>query len=238
MRGHRLFAHCSKTVFSRQRYLVICLCIVSTFSEIELQSADIVFLIDGSDFMRGRERQIFEFVREFVKQIEIGPRKVQVALTQYSTKPTTEFLLNTYSIKDDALHHLSNIQLKGGQTAKTGAALDFVKNNVFTVSSGSRNQHGVPQILILFSARKSDDDVQNAADSLRNAGIVLYSIGLNNADKLELEELAHSPTEYFFIKESAEFNLVREQLLIAISSQHTAVTPGGGECTLTVCLCQ
>lgn len=199
------------------------------FSEMKLQSADIVFLLDGSDSMRGRERQILEFVREFVKQIEIGPRKVQFALTQYSTEPTTEFLLNTYSVKEDVLHHLSNVGLKGGQTVNTGAALDFVKNNVFTVSSGSRNQQDVPRIVVLINGRKSDDDVQNAGDSLRNAGIVLYTIGLNNADKLEVEELAHSPTGHFFIKESAQFPLVREELLVAIASQHTSVSPAAGE---------
>lgn len=203
----------------------------------KLQSADIVFLLDGSDSVRGRERQILEFVREFVKQIEIGPRKVQFALTQYSTDPTAEFLLNTYSVKADVLHHLSNVRLKGGQTVNTGAALDFVKNNVFTVSSGSRNQQDVPQILVLFNGRKSDDDVQGAGDSLRNAGIVLYTIGLNNADKLEVEELAHSPTGHFFIKESAQFPLVREQLLLAIASQNTSVTPAVGESKPRICLC-
>lgn len=203
----------------------------------KLQSADIAFLLDGSDSMRGRERHILEFVREFIKQIEIGPRKLQFALTQYSTEPTTEFLLNTYSVKADVLHHLSNVRFKGGQSVNTGAALDFVKNNVFTVSSGSRNQQDVPQILVLFNGRKSDDDVQDAGDSLRNAGIVLYTIGLNNADKLEMEELAHSPTEHFLIKESAQFPLVREQLLLAIASQNT-LTPAVGESKPRISLCK
>lgn len=204
----------------------------------KLQSADVVFLLDGSDSMRGHGRQILEFVREFVKQIEIGRRKVQIALTQYSTEPTSEFLLNTYSVKDDVLHHLSNVRLKGGQTVNTGAALDFVKNNVFTVSSGSRSQQGVPQILVLFNGRKSDDDVQGAGDRLRNDGIVLYTIGLSDADKLEVEELAHNPTGHFFIKESAQFPLVREQLLLAIASQSTAVTPAVGESKPRICLCK
>lgn len=212
----------------------MCLFIVSTFSEIQLQGADIVFLLDGSDSMRRRERQMLEFVKEFVKKIEIGPRKVQVALIQYSTEPTTEFVLNTYSIKSDVLHHLSNMRLKGGQTVNTGAALDFMKN-VFTASSGSRIQQGVPQSLVLFSGRKSDDTVQGAAENLRNVGIVLYSIGLNDADKLEMKELANSPMRHFFIKESAEFPLVREQLLLTLASQNSAINPALGKCKPTPC---
>ncbi|XP_069554803.1 collagen alpha-3(VI) chain-like [Brachyistius frenatus] len=73
----------------------------------ELPSADIVFLLDGSDDMQTSERQILEFVREFVKQIEIGPGKAQVALIQYNTEPTIDFPLNKYSQKDDVLRHLS-----------------------------------------------------------------------------------------------------------------------------------
>uniref|UniRef100_H2T3W1 Collagen, type VI, alpha 3 n=1 Tax=Takifugu rubripes TaxID=31033 RepID=H2T3W1_TAKRU len=197
-------------------------------AEVENQIADIVFLLDGSDSMRGSERQILEFVREFVKQVEIGPRKVQIALTQYSREPINEFLLNTYSVKTDILHHLSNITLKGGQTVNTGATLDFIKNNVFSASLGSRKEQDVPQILVLFSGKKSDDDVQGAAESLRNAGIIIYSIGVNNADKMEMEELAHSPSSHFFVKESAKFPLVREQLLLAIGTQNIGVTPPGG----------
>lgn len=203
--------------------------IASTFSGLELHSADIVFLLDGSDDMRANEGQILEFVREFVKQIEIGPRKIQVALTQYSMEPTTEFLLNTYSLKEDVLRHLNNVKLKGGLTLNTGVALDYLRTNVFTALSGSRAQQAVPQILILLSGRKSEDDVLAAVGRLRNAGIVLYSVGLNNADRLEMEQLAHSPTSKYFIKEISDFLLVREQLLSVIASEKGTVSPGVGE---------
>nr|XP_046259078.1 uncharacterized protein LOC124066600 isoform X3 [Scatophagus argus] len=198
----------------------------STISE--LQSADIVFLLDGSDDMRASERQILDFVRDFVKQTEIGPSKVQVALTQYSTEPTVDFFLNTYSLKDEVLSHLGNVKLKGGLTLNTGVALDYVKNNVFTASSGSRAQQGIPQILILLIGTKSEDDVLGAVDRLRNAGIVLYTVGVNNADRLEMEQLAHTPTAKYLIKETSDFPLVREQLLSVIASHKGTVTSGVG----------
>lgn len=203
--------------------------IASTFSGLELQSADIVFLLDGTDDMRANEGKILEFVREFVKQIEIGPRKVQVALTQYSMEPATDFLLNTYSLKEDVLSHLKNVKLNGGLTLNTGAALDYVRTNVFTASSGSRARQAVPQILILLSGRKSEDDVLAAVGRLRSAGIVLYSVGVNNADRLEMELLAHSPRSKYFVKKMSDFPLVREQLLSVIASEKVTVSPGVGE---------
>lgn len=201
----------------------------SLISDLKLRSADIVFLLDGSDDMRPYERQILDFVREFVKQIEIGPSKIQVALIQYSTEPTTDFLLNTYSMKNDILSHLSNVKLKGGFTVNTGVALDYVRNSVFTASSGSRAQQGIPQILILFSGRKSKDNISDVVNELKNDGIVLYCVGVKNADTLEMEQLAHSPREKFFIKEVSDFPLVREQLLSVIASHKDTVSQAVGE---------
>lgn len=177
--------------------------------------------------MRASERQILDFVRDLVKQIQIGRSKVQVALIQYSTEPTTDFFLNTHSLKDDVLSHLDNVKLKGGFTVNTGVALDYVKNNVFTASSGSRAQQGVPQILILLSGRKSEDDVLGPVDRLRNAGIVIFSVGVNDADRLEMKQLAHSPGAEYFIKEISDFPLVREQLLSGIASDKGTVRPVG-----------
>ncbi len=224
-----------KTIFLTCIYVgfVICLFVfisdTSEISELKLPSADIVFLIDGSDEMRPNERQILDFVREFVKQIQIGPSKVQIALTQYSTDPSTDFLLNTYSMKNDVLSHLNNVKLKGGSTLNTGVALEYVKNSVFTASSGSRAPQGVPQILILFSGRKSEDDVLGAVSRLKNVGIVLYSVGVNNADMLEMEQIADSLSAKFSIKEITDYPLVREQLLSVIASHKDTVSRVVGE---------
>lgn len=202
---------------------------VFIFSESELQSADIVFLLDGSDDMKESERQILDFLKEFVQETEIGPENVQIALIQYSTEPTTDFLLNTYSQKNDVLSHLNNMKLKGGPSVNTGVALDYVRNNVFAASAGSRAQQAVPQILILLSGRKSEEDVLSAVNRLRTAGIVLYSVGMKNADRLEMEQVAHSPTAKYFIEDNSDFPLVREQLLSVIASQKGAISPVVGE---------
>lgn len=179
--------------------------------------------------MQAYEKQFLDFVRELVKQIKIGPSKVQVALVQYSTEPTTDFLLNTFSMKDDVLSHLSNVKLKGGLSVNTGVAFDHVMNNVLTAPSGSRAQQGVPQILILVSGKKSDDDVLGPVNRLRKHGIALFTIGVNNIDRLEMEQLAYSPRAAYFIKETSEFPLVKEQLLSAIVSYKGTASPGVGE---------
>lgn len=188
--------------------------------------------------MKENESQIVEFLKEFVSEVEIGPEKVQIALIQYSTEPTTDFLLNTYSQKNEVLGHLSRMKLIGGQSVKTGLALEYVRNNVFAASAGSRAQQAVPQILIHLSGRKSEDNVLNAVNRLKTAGIVLHSVGVKNADRLEMEQVAHSPSAKYFIQENSDFPLVREQLISVIASQTEALSPVVGEydCPRRICL--
>lgn len=188
--------------------------------------------------MKENESQIVEFLKEFVSEVEIGPEKVQIALIQYSTEPTTDFLLNTYSQKNEVLGHLSRMKLIGGQSVKTGLALEYVRNNVFAASAGSRAQQAVPQILIHLSGGKSEDNVLNAVNRLKTAGIVLHSVGVKNADRLEMEQVAHSPSAKYFIQENSDFPLVREQLISVIASQTEALSPVVGEydCPLRICL--
>lgn len=194
-----------------------------------IDSADIVFLLDGSDRMKESERQIVEFLKEFVTQMDIGPEKVQIALVQYSAEPTTLFFLNTHARKNDVLGHLSGIELIGGQSVKTGVALEYVRNSVFAASAGSRAQQAVPQILIHLSGKKSEDDVLTAVNRLRTAGIVLHSVGVINADRMEMAQVAHSPTAKYFVKENSDFPLVREQLISVIASQTDLINPVVGE---------
>lgn len=205
--------------------------ISDTFTAVEAElkdMVDIVLLLDGSDHMRANEGLIVNFVKEFVEQIEIGPDKAQVALIEYSTEPTADFVLNTYSQKEDILKQLKNKKLKGGTAANTGRAINYVKNTVFTASSGSRARQGVPQVLILASGRRSEDDTAGPVERLKNAGIALFGVGVKTADMFEMEQLA--PGAWHFINELSDFPLVREQMYSKISSLKDIIRPDIGEC--------
>ena len=179
--------------------------------------------------MQQSARGIQSFLKEFVEQIDIGPNKAQVAIIQYSEEPTPAFYLNTYSLKRDILKYVSDFKLKGGKHVNTGKALDYVARNVFTSSAGGRALTGVPQILIILSGRKSQDDVKVPLESLKNAGVVLFSVGVGNADWLEMQNLAHNPRDAYLIKETSDFSVVRQKLLSQVASHKASIIPGIGE---------
>ncbi|KAM9484406.1 collagen alpha-3(VI) chain-like [Salvelinus alpinus] len=181
--------------------------------ELDAAQRDIVFLLDGSDDTRSAFPAMCEFVQRVVENLNVGENKDRVAVVQYSRNPEAHFLLNTYPEKQSVLGSLRSLPHKGGRPLNTGAALRYVKDNVFTASSGSRSQEGVPQILILLSGGKSQDDVGGAAAALKQERIVPFSIGTRNSDILELQMIAHIPSYALSVPRFDDLENIQQQLL-------------------------
>uniref|UniRef100_UPI00398E8434 collagen alpha-3(VI) chain-like n=1 Tax=Pristiophorus japonicus TaxID=55135 RepID=UPI00398E8434 len=178
---------------------------------IDTQERDIVFLIDGST----KAGSSFHFVREFlsgvIQQLNVGLNRI--AVVQYSKNAKVEFLLNTYSSKDDTLNAVEKLRPKGGSVLNTGAALNYVIRNVFTTAAGSRRDVGVPQLLVLLISGKSRDNVKEAAEALKRAAIVTFVIGAMDADGKELQEIAYSSNLLFAVQDFQSLPDIQDQLL-------------------------
>lgn len=162
--------------------------------EINATQKDIVFLLDGSDNTRRDFPEMRSFIQKVVEALDVKENTDHVSVVQYSSDPQTHFNLNTHTEKQDILAAIRNIEHKGGMPLNTGAALDYVRRNVFIESSGSRRKEGVPQILVVLSGGRSRDEVASAATALKQEQIVLFSIGSRNSDLLELHMIAHTPS--------------------------------------------
>ncbi|XP_029361065.1 collagen alpha-6(VI) chain isoform X2 [Echeneis naucrates] len=155
--------------------------------------ADIVFLVDGS-WSIGAENfeQIRQFLYTLVDSFDVRPDHVRISLVQYSNSPRTEFLLNTFQDKADILQYISKLPYMGGGT-HTGQGLDFMLKEHFVPVAGSRAAQKVPQIAVVITDGKSQDNVESHAQDLKRRGIVLYAIGIKDADEDQLREIANEP---------------------------------------------
>ncbi|XP_060706236.1 collagen alpha-6(VI) chain-like [Hemiscyllium ocellatum] len=160
------------------------------------QYADIVFLIDGSDYMTQAEfAQLRLFLIKMLNKMDIGADRYQIGLAQYSDQAKIEFLPNTFQDKAGLISYLrKNLRFKGGSALNTGGAMEYLHTNVFTAAAGSRKQEGVPQIAIVITSRRSQDDVTRAAAALKSDGIKILPIGVRNSDQNELNTIAFSPS--------------------------------------------
>ncbi|XP_073710891.1 collagen alpha-3(VI) chain-like [Misgurnus anguillicaudatus] len=173
---------------------------------------DIVFLIDGSDDTSESFSEVQNFVQTLVQQLNVAPDKDRVSVVQYSDDTAVDFKLNAHSSLDDVLNHVKRLSHKGGKLRHTGAALQYVKDNLFTADAGSRQAEGVPQVLILMSSGRSRDDIRGPAKALRDTGVISLSIGTTNADTLELQTISHQPN-YFFISDFENIHEVQKNIL-------------------------
>uniref|UniRef100_A0A8D0GWS9 Collagen alpha-3(VI) chain n=1 Tax=Sphenodon punctatus TaxID=8508 RepID=A0A8D0GWS9_SPHPU len=155
------------------------------------ESADLIFLIDGSNIIGSSNfAAIRDFLLNFIERLSVGAQQMHIGVVQYSDQPRTEFFLNSYSTKADVLEAVKALSFLGGEEANTGEALEFVVENHFTRSGGSRIEEGVPQILVLITGGESSDDIREGVLAVKQASIFSFSIGVQNADSKELQQIA------------------------------------------------
>lgn len=131
-------------------------------------------------------------MEDLVTAFSVDMDKTRIGLVQYSSNPRTEWQLNTHSTKQEVVSAIRKLPYRDGGT-NTGLALTFALENSFKPESGSRV--GVPKIGILITDGASGDSVDRPAQNLKDAGIELFAIGVQNADETELKRVASPPVD-------------------------------------------
>ncbi len=137
--------------------------------------------------------KIRQWVANLVESFDVGAEKTRVAVVRYSDRPTTEFNLGRYKTLEEVKRAARNIRYLGGNT-KTGDAISFTTNNIFTERAGVRPAgKGIQKVAILLTDGRSQDFVLEPSIAAAAAGIRLFAVGIGEALKEELEEIAAEP---------------------------------------------
>jgi len=154
------------------------------------QAVDLVFALDASAGV-GRENfgTLRDFVRSLTVQFDINRDVAQVALVAYSRRATTVFGLDVYDSGSAILKAVGEASYKGG-VASTGAALLHIHSNVLTVTNGARP--GVNKAVVVLTDGSGGDDAVVPAQKLRDNGISVFVIGIGDAQREKLMQIAGS----------------------------------------------
>lgn len=174
---------------------------------------DIVFLIDGSDDVRSRFSAIREFVGKMVDSFDLGSGKDKVAVVQYSNNVEVSFNLSAYNTRDDVMKHVASLKPVGGRPHYIGAALQFLKDNVFVSNAGSRHHEGAWQILVMLAGGKSRDSPRSPANMLKTAGVVTFAIGSQKSNSAEMQAIASDPNFAFSILDFVNLPNIQQSLV-------------------------
>lgn len=136
------------------------------------------------------------FLRNLAAGLDIGPDKTRVGLVQFSDEPQQVFLLKEHMEKTALLAALESFPYQEGGT-ETGKAINFLRTQYFIKEAGSRADQRVPQIAVVLTDGDSTDDVAAPAQELRKHGVIVFAIGVGNANQKELESIANRPSKRF-----------------------------------------
>lgn len=166
-----------------------------------------------------------DFVERVVETLSVDDNKDRVSVVQYSRDAAVQFYLNTYTTKGEILEIVRGLRHRGGRPLNTGAALQYLRDNVFTASAGSRRLEGVPQVLILLSGGRSFDSVDAPASALKKLGVLIFAIGTRSSDSRELQKIAHDPKYALSVTELTDLPSVQQQLQSSVEDVVTDSTP-------------
>ena len=184
-----------------------------------------MFLLDGSDGTRSGFPAMLDFVERAVEKLNVGQNQDRVSVVQYSREPEVHFYLNRFTTRQDVVDAVRGLRHRGGRTLNTGAALQYVRENVFTNSSGSRRLQGVPQMLILLNGGRSYDSVDAPAAALKKQGILVVGVGTRNSDSRELQKISYEPSYALSVSDFTDLPGVQEQLSSVMSTVIVRATP-------------
>lgn len=149
----------------------------------------------------------------------IAPDKDRAALIQFSNVAVANFFLNSFTRKEDVLAAVRRLSHKGGRLRQMGAALTYVKDNVFTAASGSRHTTKVQQVLVILSSGPSTDNMDMPVASLKESNVTIITIGRKNIGQEEMEKLSHAPRYSILVSDMAELPNIEDVVVAAIAEE-------------------
>lgn len=174
-----------------------------------------VFLLDRSSSITPENYTIMlNFTKELVKTLDVRKDFIRVGCAQFASAPHHEFYLSDYTEKKDVMSRIDSLSYIGGNTY-LGEALKHIKD-YFDASRGSRRSVGIPQNLVLISDGDSHDDVEEAADSLRALGIVVFAIAVGDVHDLQLLQIAGTPERLFTVQNFKGLVTIKQKVIDAI----------------------
>ena len=156
--------------------------------------ADLMFLVDEAVGTTENLRLLQNFLKNITSSMDVQDNCLRLGLMSYSDRVKTVSLLSLSTTQSEFQEQIQKLSLRAGKSS-AGAAIDQLRRKGFSASHGSRRAQGVPQIAVLVTDRPSDDSVREVAFDLRLQDVTVLALGIEGANKTQLEEIVSYPPE-------------------------------------------
>ena len=133
------------------------------------------------------------YVQALAKSYSIDNEQYRVGLLRYSTGQQVQWNLNDYATKNEIIQAVGGVGYNPGER-NTAQAIDYATNQMFTQSNGDRD-FARNYIVLLTGESESTDryDAYLSAYRAEDAGIRLFTVGINLDDTGEIDEVSSHP---------------------------------------------
>ncbi|XP_045858198.1 collagen alpha-5(VI) chain isoform X1 [Meles meles] len=154
--------------------------------------ADLVFLVDESVGTRQNLRNLQNFLRNITASMDVSYSCTRLGLMSYSDRAKTISFLNSSTTRYEFQEQIQKLSVQAGKS-NAGAAIEKMRLEAFSESSGSRRAQGVPQIAVFVTHRPSTDEVRDVAIQLRLQDVTVFGMNVQGANDVQLEEIVSYP---------------------------------------------
>lgn len=157
---------------------------------------DLLFLIDSSGSIYPEDYdKMKDFMKSVISTSFVSKNEVHIGVMQFASIQKLEFSLRKYFTKTEILAAVDSMVQIGGGTL-TGGAISEV-SQYFDPKEGGRPD--LPQRLIVITDGEAQDEVKGPAAALRANGVLVYAIGVMEANTTQLLEISGS-TERMYVE--------------------------------------
>ncbi|KFO32697.1 Collagen alpha-6(VI) chain [Fukomys damarensis] len=194
----------------------------------DIEKVDLVFLMDGSNSIHPSDfKKMKEFLVSVVQDFDVSLKRVHIGAAQFSDSYRPEFHLGTFIGEKEVSSQIENIQQIFGYT-HIGAALQKV-SHYFRPDMGSRINTGTPQVLLVLTDGRSQDEVARAAEELRHKGVDIYSVGIGDVDEQQLIQITGTADKKLTVHNFDELKKIKKRIV-----RHICTTGGESNCFVDV----
>ena len=140
-------------------------------------------------------RKALKLVKETAQKIKISDSGTHVGLVVYGKKPYMVFDFNEYFDMRSLSRAIEEVKTPA-QGSRVGEALTFTKEQLYDKSA----RPGIPRALIVLSSKKSEDRIEHGVNTLKKAGVKIYTVGIGTeGDSMETSGMASDVPDTFYV---------------------------------------
>jgi len=171
---------------------------------------DVELVLDGSGSIVPADWQLLlNFSRNLVSSFTVSPSKSRFGIVQFSDDAKQELALS--SDKNEIQKILQNLKQMAGSTY-LGRGIDVAQSDI-----SAKGRSNTPHAMIILTDGDSSGDPIGAATRAKNAGTIIFCIGVGSINLAQLNAVGSLPTtsHVFIATNFGSLQAVQEQIIDA-----------------------